>query len=158
MTDAQILALLQPYGDEPGALLCHGATDHTVLAWHADGALRMEALPLGAQQLAQTVLRHSPPRPIALEQAIDMIEEALMRWKVVLPTDRALLASGAFQRVADHAGGRQREDVEALFQRLASASLGHPSAAAGLPDDPGFMAATLLLRECMHHLGFVTLA
>lgn len=34
----------------------------------------------------------------------------------------------------------------------------HPTAAAGLPDDPEFIAAALLLRECMHHLGFAALA
>jgi len=52
----------------------------------------------------------------------------------------------------------QRLDMEALFQRLASAALGHPGAAAGLPDDLEFVAAALLLRECMHHLGFAALA
>lgn len=158
MTDAQIMALLQSHGDYPGVVLCHGADDHTVLAWLADGALRVEQLPLAPLQLAQTVLRQRPLRSIALEQAIDEIEEVLTRCNVVLPTDRALLASGAFQRVADGLGGRQRADVEDLFQRLASASLGRPSAAAGLPDDLEFAAAALLLRECMHHLGFATLA
>ena len=157
-TDAQITALLQPHGRHPGVVLCHGGPDHTLLAWLVDGALCVQRLEVGPQVLAQTILRHRPPRPVELEQAIDEIEETLMRCKVVLPTERALLAAGAFQRVAEFAGGRQRDDVEALFQRLASVALGHPSAAAGLPDDTEFAAAALLLRECMHHLGFAALA
>lgn len=54
--------------------------------------------------------------------------------------------------------GRWPVDGALCVQRLASAALGHPGAAAGLPDDLEFVAAALLLRECMHHLGFAALA
>ena len=47
-----------------------------------------------------------------------------------------------------------REEVEALFQRLASASLGDPSALADMPIGGRTAAALLILRECMHHLGY----
>jgi hypothetical protein len=46
------------------------------------------------------------------------------------------------------------DEVEQLFQRLASASLGNSAARLGLPSGNGFVAATLILRELMHHLGF----
>ena len=43
--------------------------------------------------------------------------------------------------------------LEQLFQRLAAIALGRPAASEGLPADPHFFAAALLLRELMHHLG-----
>ncbi len=46
--------------------------------------------------------------------------------------------------------------VEALFQRLASASLGHPSAMQGLPPGPEAASILLILREFMHHLGYAS--
>jgi hypothetical protein len=42
------------------------------------------------------------------------------------------------------------ETAEHLFQRLASASLGHPGALAGLP----VARRLLILREFMRHLGY----
>ena len=49
------------------------------------------------------------------------------------------------------------DSVELLFQRLASASLGHPHAMDGMPAgrEP---AAVLLIREVMHHLGYASIA
>ena len=47
-----------------------------------------------------------------------------------------------------------RDGVEALFQRLASRSLGTPVPASELPEGREVAAAALILRECMHHLGF----
>lgn len=57
------------------------------------------------------------------------------------------LAADGMRRLA-------RDDVEAMFQRLASASLGHPGALAGHLSDRDAAAALLMLRECMHHLGY----
>jgi hypothetical protein len=47
-----------------------------------------------------------------------------------------------------------REAVEALFQRLASRALGTPVPATDLPHGRDVAAALVILRECMHHLGF----
>ena len=47
-----------------------------------------------------------------------------------------------------------RDAVEALFQQLASRALGMPIAAAELPHGRDIAAALLILRECLHHLGF----
>ena len=43
--------------------------------------------------------------------------------------------------------------VEALFRRLASAPLGHPSAPHGMPTGPKAAAVLQIVRDFMHHLG-----
>lgn len=48
--------------------------------------------------------------------------------------------------------------VERLLQRLASASLGDPSALRGLPAGREAAATLLILRELMHHHGFSAIA
>ena len=70
----------------------------------------------------------------------------------LVTADRLLLALPGMGSPA--AGGLTRDAVEALFQRLASRSLGTPVAVAELPLDRDLAAALLILRECMHHLGF----
>ncbi len=127
----------------------------TLIEFDADHAVTLPVGPLG---LAQDVFRHDPPTPAELEHAIDLMEDALTashlanaaRGEIV--TSDALLASlpglGA-------AGLRlPRDDVEALFQRLASRSLGTPINDHELPPGRELAAALLILRECMHHLGF----
>jgi hypothetical protein len=47
-----------------------------------------------------------------------------------------------------------RDEVEARFQRMAMASLGYPGLRDGLPPNRVAAAALLILRECMHHLGY----
>ena len=49
------------------------------------------------------------------------------------------------------------ETVEQWFQRLASASLGHPGAMQGLPAGREAAATLLVLREFMHHCGYTTI-
>ncbi|MEZ5658025.1 MAG: hypothetical protein R3E83_05715 [Burkholderiaceae bacterium] len=44
-----------------------------------------------------------------------------------------------------------------MFSQLASAALGRPSAIDGLLSGREAAAALLIVRECMHHLGFETL-
>ena len=50
--------------------------------------------------------------------------------------------------------GLTRDAVESLFQRLASRSLGTPVSSDELPPQRDIAAALIILRECMHHLGF----
>ncbi len=49
------------------------------------------------------------------------------------------------------------ELVEQWFQRLASASLGHPAAMQGLPSGREAAATLLLLREFLHHRGHASI-
>ena len=111
--------------------------------------------------IADRLFHHQPPTPFEMEQAIDAVEDALTRSRLPhaqrddLATDdprlREWVTIGHPQFDESRLTG---EEVEALFQRLASASLGHPTALAGLPTGRDAAAALLILRECMHHLGF----
>jgi exopolyphosphatase/pppGpp-phosphohydrolase len=122
-----------------------------------DDGLRV-TLPIGSRGLVETVLRHDPPTPAEIERAIDLIEDALTGLRLaagdrgdLVTVDALLLAlPGLDVPGADLA----RDAVEALFQRLASRALGMPIAAAELPHGRDIAAALLILRECMHHLGF----
>lgn len=96
-----------------------------------------------------------------MEQAIDLVEDALAATGLRHLARGELLTDDPRVRpllglTAD--GARlEREDVEVLFQRLASTSLGLPSALAGLPSGRESAAALLILRECMHHLGYAAI-
>lgn len=111
-------------------------------------------LPFGIDTLVQRYLRHTPPTPLELELAIEEIEPAIMALGLRLPTTTVLILGGPeAARLKLPATGQHRDEVEHVFQRLAAIALGRPPASEGLPADPHFFAAALLLRELMHHLG-----
>jgi exopolyphosphatase/pppGpp-phosphohydrolase len=119
---------------------------------------RTVTLQVGAQALAETVLRHDQPTPAELEHAIDLVEDALVGLHLA-PTDGDRLVTAdalllALPGFGAHGGSLTRDAVELLFQRLASRALGMPMAASELPPGRETAAALLILRECMHHLGF----
>ncbi len=129
--------------------------DSTTLSW---GAASEIVLPVGATAIAGTLFRHDPPAPDELEQAIDAIEDAL--------TATGLRQAGRGELLAIEpllldllglrlAGERcTREAVEAQFQQLASLSLGYPGKLFEPLTAPEEAAKLLILRECMHHLGY----
>ena len=116
---------------------------------------------IGYRSVRERFFKHNPPAPGELESAIDAIEDALM----VSPAQRAdggTLVSGYEVRrrlpgLLPDSTATTLEDIEARFQRLASASLGHPGALATMPIGPEATAALVILRECMHHLGYARL-
>ena len=137
-------------------LLYIGA-EHTVVlsgqATHPDVTL---TLAVGAQRTAATFFRREPPAPHELEQAIDTVEDEVMRAHTLSVEGGELVSTpaglGEWARFA--APTMTLETVEQMFQRLASASLGHPGAMVGLPAGNEAAATLLILREFMHHLGF----
>jgi hypothetical protein len=129
--------------------------DRTALVASADFEV---VVPVGAGAIAETLFRHDPPMPGEIERAIDAVEDALASTGL-MHTERGDLQT-AEPRVLDLLGlrvgdvRRTREQVETQFQSLASMALGQP-AARGAAAPSGEGAATLLiLRECMHHLGY----
>jgi exopolyphosphatase/pppGpp-phosphohydrolase len=115
-------------------------------------------LGLGWVVTPQACFCHDPPTPAELERAIDVVEDEVMRTHVTGPSEPLLHATGdALREVANAAGGADRltlDTVEQLFQRIASVSLGDPSAGRGLPAGVRFVATLLILREFLHHGGF----
>ena len=112
------------------------------------------------QTLATTCFRHEPPTPVELEHAIELIENALMDTGY-RPEDPGALVTDDTQirrlpGLEDLGANLTRDQVESLFQRLADISLGSPQTRGDPPTDRETAAALLILRECMHHLGFTS--
>jgi exopolyphosphatase/pppGpp-phosphohydrolase len=127
-----------------------------VLSGHGDKPETVRRIDLGAVRIARDFFHHDPPTSREIERAIDFAEDEIMRLgrpadvtTTLSSTSAALRAWGA---VSDPT--MTIETVEQLFQRLASASLGHPGALAGLPAGREAAATLLILREFMHHLGY----
>jgi len=115
-------------------------------------------LNVGPDDLATSVFRHAPPTPGELEHAIDIVEEALSAAQCthadrgdLFTTFPPLLALPGLDKPP---AVLTRDAVECLFERLTSRSHGMPVASAELPHRQDTAAALLILRECMHHLGF----
>ena len=115
-------------------------------------------LPVGLRDLAEDVLRHEPPTPAELERAIDVVEDALTGSRLAQGARGELVTADAVLLALPGLDGSgpslTRADVESLFQRLASRALGMPASAGESPHSREVTAAIIILRECMHHLGF----
>jgi exopolyphosphatase/pppGpp-phosphohydrolase len=102
--------------------------------------------------------RHAPPTGLEIERAIDAIEDALMATRLghasrgpLTTTSPGLRAVPGFDNVD---AVLSLDEVERLFQELASATAGPSSPLTGWSADRDAAAALLILREVMHHLGF----
>ena len=97
----------------------------------------------------------------SVKESLDAVEDALMAAGVrpapggTLESSLSLLTALPVLQVG--APALSRDEVERLFARLAAAALGDPTARADLPPDAQGAATLLILRACMHHLGFDTL-
>ncbi|HYW04530.1 MAG TPA: hypothetical protein VFA86_11380 [Gammaproteobacteria bacterium] len=120
---------------------------------------------LGSVSSATRYFHHAPPTPGELQQALRGVEDELLRAVTTDPADRPLLtADGGIRAIARAAGlppGRalelSREAVEMTFERLVRVSAGRPASVEGLPQEPGFGATLLILRELMHHGGYAAI-
>ena len=114
---------------------------------------------LGWRTLAREHLKHDPPSPLELEDAIAAIEDGIAGAGISIPGEStAESADPLVREIASLAGlpaegpaALSREAVEQLFQRLASRM-------PGLPAGPRFAATLLILRELMHHLRIASLS
>ena len=115
-------------------------------------------LAVGVATLADAVFHHEPPTPAEMERAIDVVEDAIMATQLQHGARGELHSSdvllGQMPGLESDGARLTRDEVESLFQRLASATLGSPNALAGMPANRRSAAALLILRECMHHLGY----
>lgn len=120
-------------------------------------------LPIGTQALVGGgPFRQHPPTPLEMEHAIETVEDAVMPLLRQLPRDTTLVTDDAtaaqLLALADVKGAVLTvDDVERVFNALAAVSQGRPMASSGLPDDAGFAAYVLILREAMHHWRIVSL-
>jgi hypothetical protein len=119
-------------------------------------------LPIGLAVLWPAPARSEGPSPLDIENAIQVVEDELQRLHhhvpagtrlVVAPRGLAPLQRGGAIRGLAHEA-ISLAVVEDEYQQLAARSMGAPSARGTGFDDPAGDALVLILRECLHHLGF----
>lgn len=126
-------------------------------------------LPLGLTALQQQ-MRHAPlPTAGEVEACIAEVEDILMPRIAAWPRTELLRTHDAEARhlaEAAAAAGHPAQPlpltlsidaVEEVFNRLADVLGGMPAARLGIPERPEFIAYLIVLRELMHHAGFVSL-
>ena len=126
-------------------------------------------LPLGLTVLQQQ-MRHAPlPTAGEVEACIAEVEDILMPRIAAWPRTGLLRTHDAEARhlaEAAAAAGHPAQPlpltlsidaVEEVFNRLADVLGGMPAARLGIPERPEFIAYLIVLRELMHHAGFVSL-
>ncbi len=119
-------------------------------------------LPLSLADLLAAGLHAFPPQPSALEQAIQCVEDVLMPAIPALRHPAPVLLECADPVLAPlwAASGRvpgtvvtlSIADVENVFERLARVAAGVPAHSLGLPAQPRFAAALVVVRELLHHI------
>lgn len=124
-------------------------------------------LPLSLDGLLAAGLENFPPGGAALEQAIQQVEDALMPAIPALRDRPATLLECADPVLAPllPAAGRDPlaaatlsiAEVENVFDRLARVAAGVPARSLGLPGQPRFAAALVVVRELLHHVGLPAL-
>jgi hypothetical protein len=138
----------------------HIGEEHTVLTTGAGDPVT-HILAIGSRKAARDWLRHSPPTPLEMEQAIAAVEEEIMPLHAKVPRGSVLYTPDAavtdmLALAGEPDAGLSIHGVERLFNRLAAVSAGTPASQERLPLDGGFYATVLILREFMHHLGFAS--
>jgi len=121
---------------------------------------------LGLERLAQRYFKTTPPSPLAMEHTIMVVEDVVMPLRAQLPRaarlvsgDPLLLQVAQLSLEATSADPHaplvlSLQAMEHTFNRLVDVVEGRPATQEGLPVDASFVAALLVLRECMHHLHF----
>lgn len=123
----------------------HLGTDvSSVQCAEGDHIVFQQDLSLGTASLARQWMRHTPPTPLDIENAIEVTEDAVMPLAAkLLPSSQLLLrgpgAALTLQGVGAAPGAVLHwslDEVEDLFNRIAMVSQGRPSVQEALPTAP----------------------
>jgi exopolyphosphatase/pppGpp-phosphohydrolase len=122
----------------------------------------VKSLPLGAERTTREQFRTAPPTPLAMENAIQVVEDVVMPLRAVIPREALLFSTDASVREIARLSGDAAaeplslslEAMERVFNRLSAVVEGSSAAHQGLPESNHFAATLLILREFMHHLQF----
>ena len=121
-------------------------------------------LPIGIDNVSEKYFKHNPPTEAEIENAIMLVEDEVMPLRKLLqPESRLISFDKDILLIAELAGSTLESDpidlsvhdVESVFTRLAAIITGRPASFDVLPTTNHFAAILLILREFMHHIGFV---
>jgi hypothetical protein len=139
-----------------------GTETSTVLCIDGGRVVLQQELRLGVASLARQWMRHIPPTPLEIENAIEVTEDVVMPLaatlvrteQLVLPGSGAALILQGVGAASDAVLRCNLDEAEDLFNRIAMVSQGRPTGHEALSTAPEFYAAMVILRECLHHLKF----
>jgi hypothetical protein len=131
----------------------------TLLAAETLGAPSVRLGGVGWQTIARE-LKHNPPSPLELENAIAAIEDEIARAQALPPEGSRVRTADALIREIALAAGLPHEAeaiftlaaVEQAFQRLAAQATRGLGTADGVAAGKEPAAALVILRELMHHM------
>ncbi|MDE2419424.1 MAG: hypothetical protein KGN32_16665 [Burkholderiales bacterium] len=137
-----------------------GALETEVRVGPAAAPTATMVLAMGTQQIADAFFRRMPPTRLQVENAIQLVEDEVVRARTLAPAGtwicsadddmRAIAALAGESAVSDRL--LSLEDVEHTFNRWVDWVEGRPASQDDLPKSASFAARLLILRECMHHL------
>lgn len=118
---------------------------------------------IGSKNIANNYFKHTPPTPSEAEEGIMIVEDEIMPFhKKLTPGTLLYCADKETETILSlsHPGFRNnktlnRTDIEILFGRLSAIIAGRPASMDILPTDNEFAARLLIIREILHHLGFI---
>jgi len=139
-----------------------GERDTTAVLQRPGASEQRWVLPIGLMVLWPAPTRSEGPSPLAIENAIQVVEDQLQRLHRHVPAGTRLEVApdglvplqrgGSIHGLVHEAIAMAV--VEAEYQQLAARALGAPSGRGTGFDRPTGDALVLILRECLHHLGF----
>jgi hypothetical protein len=165
--DGRVRDLAAGAGGAPVVFLMPVTEGAVVVIAAADtsAAVAIHHLTMGSSQKpASAVLRHDPPTPSELEHAIEIIEDAVMPLARRIAAGSVLFVDAAELEVLWEPGAAadaptthrvSTDEVEARFTDLAAVAQGRPVASGGMPAGTDVAWTLLVVREAMHHWGFV---
>lgn len=139
-----------------------GAAETTAVLSLPDGSEQRWRLPIGWAVLWAAPVSPSGPSALAIEHAIQTVEDQIQPLAGHLPMGARLVVAADAMAPLQRAGaiwGLVHEtiplaQIEREYQQLAARAVGAPQARGSGFDDPAGDALVLILRECLHHLGF----
>ena len=162
----QAYAAARRYRDDAALIIVlHMGAEHCGVAFgQGPESDLVKLLPLGTGRLARDQFKTSPPTLLALENAIQVVEDSVMPLRAVIPREALLFSVDAGVREIALLSGLEPTEsmhlsldaMEHTFNRLVAVVEGSP--AARLPESNNFAATLLILREFMHHLQYSHIA
>jgi len=121
---------------------------------------------IGTEKTAGDFFKYFPPTLAEIENAIQVVEDEVMPLhRLLITTPDLYTLDESIQDIArltvfsevQQGLTLTRTDVEQVFNRLAAIISGRPASQDVLPTTNSFAATLLILREVMHHLGFMNI-
>lgn len=155
-------ALRSDFPELEAITVLHIGAEQTLVASASSDSPAILAIAIGSSAGGAAHMLHTPPTAAEVEEAIQIVEDALFPVRAMLAQASTLLTNDpGIAEIADLAGLAEaprrvlsREAVERLFGRMAMLAEGQPLAHSGLPARPDFYVTLLILREFLHHQGF----